>query len=110
MDKTTKYAPDEKALLKKLQEDYDLVVAKSEQQMKDTHVAKEYTFSIVEKRRLLEQQTIKIIVENAVDDIINMSVLPRLGVTPSANVRVLYDVTLGRFTLFVPKEAPQESV
>lgn len=96
--------PEEQKLLDQLQKDYDLTVTRNEQKMALTHTAKEYTFNLTEKRRLLQQQTIKIMVDNAIDDILNMSVLPRVGITPNPKIRVLYDFTLGRFTVFSPKD------
>ena len=65
---------------------------------------REYTFSSIEKRRLMQQETIKILADEAMNDILNLNCLPRVGVEPSNEVRVLYDMTIGRFVVWIPKK------
>lgn len=72
------------------------------QSLVKTHTKLEYMFSTVEKRRLLQLQTIAFFAQQAVDDILNLTVLPRLGIKPSFEVRVLYDISLGKFSVWVP--------
>lgn len=78
-------------------------IAEVTKELENSHIAKEYTFSIIEKRRLIQQQTIAFLVQQAVDDIINLTVLPRIGISPNPTIRVSYDVTLGKFVVFSPK-------
>lgn len=82
---------------------YDAQVTESNEKLKATHEKKEYTFTITEKRRLAQQDLIEKFATQALQDIINIDVLPRLGITPNEKVFSLYDVPLGRLTVFTPK-------
>ena len=64
---------------------------------------KEYTFTIEEKRRLAQMEAIKLFSRQAADDVLNLSVLPRVKVNPG-EAKVFYDVSLGRFVVFSPKK------
>lgn len=81
-------------------------VDEANEKLKNTHIKKEYTFTVVEKRRLAQQDLIEKFAMAALDDILNLEVLPRIGVTPSEKVFTLYDIPLGRLTVFTPK--PQD--
>lgn len=104
MDNQNKLTPQEEAAFAQLQKDYDSVIERTSQELTATHSAKEYTFTVIEKRRLIEQETIRLLVMKATDDIINYSVLPRIGIALQLGNRVLYDATLGRLTIFTPKQ------
>lgn len=82
---------------------YDSQVDENFEKLKATHEKKEYTFTVVEKRRLAQQDLIQKFALQALQDIINLTVLPRLGVVPNEKVFTLYDVPLGRFTVFTPR-------
>lgn len=85
-------------------------VTKQDEDLKETHEKKEFTFSTVEKRRLLQQESVALIVHQAIEDIINLEVLRRLDITPGIEIRVLYDTSLGRFVVWQPKEVKQDPV
>lgn len=94
--------------LKEEEEIYAGQVAEAIEKLKTTHEKKEYTFSVVEKRRLAQQDLIEKFASQALQDLINLTVLPRVGITPNEKVFTLYDIGLGRLTVFTPKEAPEE--
>lgn len=79
-------------------------VIKTHLKLAATHEKKEYTFSAMEKQRLAKLQTVAFFVADAIDDIINLSVLARLGIKPDPSVRIMYDIALGRFTIWTVKE------
>ena len=86
---------------------YDSQVEASHEKLKNTHEKKEYTFSVVEKRRLAQQDLIEKFAAQALQDIINLTVLPRVGIIPNKDVFTLYDIALGRLTVFTPKATPK---
>lgn len=89
--------------LKKEEELFDEQVKESYEKLKTTHEKKEYTFSVVEKRRLVQQDLIEKFASQAMADIINLTVLPRIGVESNEKIFTLYDITLGKLTVFIPK-------
>ena len=89
--------------LKKRSEYFNQLATKEDESLKATHTKKEYTFSTVEKRRLLQQESIIAFAQQAVDDIINLSALARLDITPTKEFRVIYDSSLGKFIVWEPK-------
>lgn len=66
---------------------------------------REFTFSKPEHVQLTQQQTIIALAENATQQLLNVQVLPRVGVIPSAEVKITYDLTIGRFAVWVPKKS-----
>lgn len=89
--------------LKAEEELFNEQVKESYEKLKTTHEKKEYTFSVTEKRRLVQQDLIEKFASQALQDIVNLTVLPRIGIVPSEKTFTLYDLTLGRLTVFVPK-------
>ena len=85
---------------------YNSQVQASNEKLKTTHEKKEYTLSVVEKRRLAQQDLIEKFASQALQDIINLTVLPRVGITPNKEVFTLYDIALGKLTIFIPKSKP----
>src|SRR3990167_2342463 len=91
-----------------LQKKYDEIIAKNFANVNKTHTKKEFTFTIPEKRRIIQQETITFLANQAINDIIDFSVLPRLGLLRTPQVLVFYDASLGRFTVCIPKESNPE--
>lgn len=69
----------------------------------------EFTFSKAEHKQLAQQNTIKAIAENAIADLLNLYILPRVGSTPTAETRITYDLTVGRFVVWNPKTSKKTS-
>lgn len=76
------------------------------------HVRKEFTFNKKELRTLTQQATIETLGQKvmefsrmATNDLINMEVLPRVGIIPNPEMRILYDFASKRFMVWMPKEA-----
>lgn len=74
-------------------------------------IKKEFTFTQLEMRWILKIATIEILIMEAkkiskglIDDILNNLVLPRIGLTPSEDKHILFEPTLGRFVIWLPKE------
>lgn len=84
---------------------FEYTVEKAYETHKDTHEKKEYTFTVVEKRRLVEQQMVELVARQAIDDIINLETLKRLGFEPNPDLKILYDLNLGRLIVFIPKKS-----
>lgn len=82
---------------------FDKQVQEASEKLKATHDKKEYTFSNLEKRRLAQQDLIEKFASQALEDLVNLEVLPRLGIIPDGKVFTLYDIQLGRLTVFIPK-------
>lgn len=74
--------------------------AKDAEEKLPDHQRREYTFTLVEKRRLQELALTKEIIQQSMDDIVNIETLPRLGIDKAYT---LYDVRLGRLIVFTPK-------
>lgn len=79
-------------------------VKQNDASLKETHSKKEFTFSAGELRQLIKLYTIQTIAEQAIDDKLNNDVLPRMEITPSPQVKILYDLSVGRFVVWVPRE------
>jgi hypothetical protein len=86
------------------QKKYDIQINEAHDVLKTTHEKKEYTFSVTEKRRLSQLQLMAVFIQDALNDIINLSVLPRIGINPSPEVKILYDINLGRLTVWQVKK------
>lgn len=84
-------------------------VTETNEKLKTTHEKKEFTFTITEKRRLAQQDLIEKFASQALQDIINLEVLPRIGIIPDGKVFTLYDIQLGRMCIFIPKENKSKS-
>lgn len=78
--------------------------------LEESHDKKEYTFSTVERRRLLQHETIIISIQQFIDDIINQNVLPRIGISPNPTIKVFYDIPLGKLIVWTPKPIPVAEV
>lgn len=87
-----------------LMSQWKLSVSKQVNELKDTHTSKELVFSTTELRQLVKLYTIETIAKQAIDDKLNNDVLTRVGVVPSPEIRILYDLSVGRFMVFTPKE------
>ena len=88
----------------KLETQYEEIVNTRYKPLVKTHTRKDYTFTIPEKRRIIQLETITFLANQAVKDIIDFSVLPRLGMIRTIDNSVFYDATLGKFTVFMPRE------
>lgn len=100
--------------LKLAQEDinkkYAATIEAENERLKPTHIKKEFTFSIVEKRRLAQQEAVGLISQQAISDIVNMDVLPRIGITPDPEIRIIYDVNVGKLTIWTPKPKEEPEI
>lgn len=96
----------EEQILANIKKDFDKKILEADIKLSPTHEKKEYTFSIDEKRRLAQLQAIVVFAQGAIEDIINLTVLPRLGFTTNPDIRVLYEINLGRFTVWSPRKKP----
>lgn len=83
---------------------FDAAVENYREQLKATHTKKEFTFTLVEKRRLVEMQMVEMVAHQAIDDIVNLEAIKRVGYDLDPEIKSMYDVNTGRFILFVPKE------
>lgn len=83
---------------------WEKAIADNDAGLKETHSKKEFTFSTGELRQLTKLYTIQTIAEGAIDDKLNNDVLPRMQIVPSPQVRILYDLSVGRFAVWLPKE------
>ncbi len=83
---------------------FDEAVTKAYKDFESTHDKKEYTFSVTEKRQLVEMQMVAMVAQKAIDDIINLQVLPRAGYDPNPELKILFDINIGRLIIFVPKK------
>lgn len=66
---------------------------------------KEFTFTSDERQFLAQQDTIRALSDLARDHIINEYCLSRVGIQHAPELRIAYSVGLGRFVVFIPKEA-----
>lgn len=101
--------PTDKEILEAELVRFESEITKIHQELHITHEKKEYTFSTEEKRRLAQLQTIIIFAQNALDDILNLTCLPRIGVIAKPEVRLVYDISLGRYTIWLPKKPKTEN-
>lgn len=93
----------EDKILADMQKAFEVKVLKADIELSPTHTKKEYTFSLDEKRRLAQMQAIVVFAQGEIEDIINGTVLPRLKILPTQQVRVLYEINVGRFTIWTPR-------
>jgi hypothetical protein len=99
---------DVKKLEAKAREIFDEQVAAAFNKLKATHKKAEYTFSTTEKRRLTQQDLIEKLAQKALSDLINLEVLPRIGIIPTGDTFTLYDIGLSRLIVFTSK-TPKEN-
>jgi len=92
--------------LKVREQEFNRKVATLHAERSKTHAKKEFTFSVIERRRLLQQEEAMMIADQTTNDILNLSVLPRIGVTPSKDTNIFYDTSLGKFMIWIPKPSP----
>lgn len=85
-------------------------VTEADDPLKETHIKKEYTLSIPEKSELIKvvginafAKQVEILSQQLADNLLNLNILPRVGVVPSPDKRVLYDPEIGRFCVWTPK-------
>lgn len=86
---------------------YKATIDAETERLKDTHTKNEFTFTITEKRRIAQQEAVGIIANQAISDIVNTTVLPRIGINADPNIKIIYDANVGRLTIFTPKETPK---
>lgn len=101
--------PTEEQIFAGIRKQFDAKVAEADIKLAPTHEKKEYTFSSTEKRRLAQLQAIAVFAQEAIDDIINLNVLPRLEYKPNPELRVLYEINLARFVIWLPRKAKNKS-
>lgn len=70
---------------------------------KATHVKKEFTFSTSEVRQLIKAYTIETLAKQLIEDKLNNDVLIRVGIVPSSDTKISYDLSVGRFVVWTPK-------
>lgn len=88
---------------KDLEEGYNKRVETLHTDLAKTHDKREFTFTIEEKRRILQQKTIMAFANQAINDIVNSTVLPRLPVDRTPKMEVLFEAELGKLTLWTLK-------
>lgn len=71
---------------------------------------KEFTFSKVELENLLKITTAQALAlkaaefaESSSQVYLNTAVLPRVGITPNQQTKILFDLSSGRFMVWIPK-------
>ncbi len=89
-------------------------VSEADEPLKETHIKKEYTLSVAEKSELIKvvginafAKQIEILSQQLADNLLNLNILPRVGVTPSQDKRVLYDPEIGRFCVWSTKKVKE---
>lgn len=85
--------------------EWDKAVASDNSKFGPGYDRREFTFSKPEHVQLTQQQTIIALAENATQQLLNVQILPRVGITPSSEIKITYDLTIGRFAVWVPKKA-----
>jgi len=85
---------------------WEKAVAENNTSLASTHIKKQFTFSASELRQMIKLYTIETIAKQAIDDKLNNDVLPRMSITPSPQVKILYDLSVGRFCVWTPKNPP----
>lgn len=85
-------------------------IAKAGQAFEGDHIKKEYTLSIAERSEMIKvtgitafADQITKIAEQLGQNILNLNVLPRIGVTPSIDKKVYCDPECGKIAIWVPK-------
>jgi len=78
----------------------------------ETHDRKEFTFSREELSTMNSMATINqlgVLAEQLINNFLNSSVLPRVGVPTSADVRIIYELAEGKFYAYIPKKTAATS-
>lgn len=88
--------------LEEIQKIFDEKVKNLSEKLGRGYSKKEYTFNINEKRRMAQMEAIILFSLQAKKDILYASVLARLGIVPTENTEIIYDINLGKFTVFNP--------
>lgn len=101
MDTSVKQKLEEERLIREKQ--YTEVIAANHEKYKSSHIRKDFNFTVTERRRIIQQESIQLMSNQAIEDVVNFSVLPRLGIEDPKRI-ILYDTLLGKFTVWVPKE------
>lgn len=96
--------------LKELEKLWASAVTKDFAPLAKTHTMKEFSFSVGERRQLVKIYTIQDLAQRTIQDILNNNALPRVGVIPNPNVKVTYDLTVGRFAVMTPRENKTKKV
>ena len=91
-----------------LLENWERAVNLEHEKHKDTHKRKEFTFSLTELRQLIKLFTIQTLAQQGIDDKLNNDVLARIGIAPNNKVKILYDLSVGRLAVWLPKEDIKE--
>lgn len=89
---------------KQLMAQWEEFVGKKAAELGEDYSKKEFTFNNTEKVRLSQQETIRVFALEAINDILSFACLPRVGIEPNPSKKVFYDLVVGRFIVFVPKE------
>lgn len=84
---------------------WQTAINEPDKELTKTHYKKEYSFSSSERRQLVKVYTIQTLAMQTIDDMLNNNALPRVGIIPTKEVRILYDLTVGKFCVWVPKES-----
>lgn len=87
-------------------------VADQDAALGEGYTKTEYTFSTTERLQLLKivgmnafAKEIQTLAQQLTDSFLNLTVLIRVGVTPTPDKRVLYEPGVGRFCLWSPKSS-----
>lgn len=93
------------------QQNWTKHVSEEDQKITTTHSKKEYTFTKDEARQVLKvvgmnalAAQIQQLAQGLANDMINNNVLKRLGIIPNNEVKVLYDATIGKFAVWMPRK------
>lgn len=99
--------PTQEELLKVWQENWE----KEDAAVDYPNERKEFTLSRSELKLLIQQATVRAMAMKTADfasaaanDLLNDYVLPRVGVAPSPDVKILYDINSGRFMVWQRKD------
>lgn len=92
------------------QKEWEKQIAETDATLKTTHTKKEYTFSQVEKAQILKivgmnafARQIQTLSQQLIDNLLNLTVLPRLNIVPTSEKRLLYEPSLGRVMIWEPR-------
>ena len=88
----------------KMMEKWQQAVEAEEAKFNQTHIKKEFTFNRSELRQLNQLYTIQVLAQRGLEDLLNHYALPRVQVLPDPEVKILYDLAVGRFVIWTPKE------
>ena len=95
---------------------WEEAIAQAYAPLKDTHTRREFTFSAQERRQISELTLIQKFSEgisksalSVINDLLNLYILPRVGIKPNEQIRLFYDAAIGRFVVCEPKVQPLEA-